>query len=85
MSIAESVADGLLQVEKSAPAYAVVDMRLGDGMLLAFFELSVEEVLEDRFAYARLVDGIRFELPQADRVLQAWRETVTHLLGPGAR
>jgi len=31
VSIAESVADGLLQVEKSAPAFAVVDMRLGDG------------------------------------------------------
>ena len=31
VSIAESVADGLLQVEKAAPAFAVVDMRLGDG------------------------------------------------------
>ena len=31
VATAESVADGLLQVEKSAPAYAVVDMRLGDG------------------------------------------------------
>ncbi len=28
---AESVADGLARVEESAPAYAVVDMRLGDG------------------------------------------------------
>jgi two-component system response regulator RegA len=28
---AESVAEGLAQVERSAPAYAVVDMRLGDG------------------------------------------------------
>ena len=28
---AESVAEGLLQVEKAAPAFAVVDMRLGDG------------------------------------------------------
>src|SRR5579884_2129643 len=28
---AESVADGLAQIEQSAPAYAVVDMRLGDG------------------------------------------------------
>ena len=27
----ESVADGLLQVEKTTPAFAVVDMRLGDG------------------------------------------------------
>src|SRR5271154_7334450 len=28
---AESVAEGLLQVERAAPAFAVVDMRLGDG------------------------------------------------------
>jgi two-component system, response regulator RegA len=31
VSTAESVADGLLQVEKSPPAFAVVDMRLADG------------------------------------------------------
>ncbi len=31
VTTAESVADGLLQVEHSAPAYAVVDMRLADG------------------------------------------------------
>ena len=31
VAIAESVADGLKQVEISAPAFAVVDMRLGDG------------------------------------------------------
>ena len=31
VTTAESVADGLLQVEKVAPAFAVVDMRLGDG------------------------------------------------------
>jgi two-component system response regulator RegA len=31
VTTAESVADGLLQLEKSAPAFAVVDMRLGDG------------------------------------------------------
>jgi two-component system response regulator RegA len=31
VTIAESVADGLRQVEQSAPAFAVVDMRLGDG------------------------------------------------------
>jgi two-component system response regulator RegA len=29
--MAESVSEGLTQVERSAPAYAVVDMRLGDG------------------------------------------------------
>jgi two-component system, response regulator RegA len=31
VAIAESVADGLLQVEHTAPAFAVVDMRLADG------------------------------------------------------
>src|SRR5260221_12632404 len=35
VTTAESVADGLLQGEKSAPAYAVVDMRLADGNRLA--------------------------------------------------
>ncbi len=31
VTTAESVADGLQQVEQAAPAFAVVDMRLGDG------------------------------------------------------
>jgi len=31
VATAESVADGLQQLERSAPAFAVVDMRLGDG------------------------------------------------------
>jgi len=31
VSTAESVAEGLQQLERSAPAFAVVDMRLGDG------------------------------------------------------
>src|SRR5262245_64657479 len=31
VTTAESISEGLLQVEKAAPAYAVVDMRLGDG------------------------------------------------------
>ncbi|MGE0565462.1 MAG: ActR/PrrA/RegA family redox response regulator transcription factor [Pseudolabrys sp.] len=31
VTIAESVAEGLRQVERSAPAFAVVDMRLSDG------------------------------------------------------
>ena len=31
VTIAESVGEGIQQVEKVAPAYAVVDMRLGDG------------------------------------------------------
>ncbi len=31
VTTAESVADGLMQVERAAPGFAVVDMRLGDG------------------------------------------------------
>src|SRR5262249_33726652 len=31
VTTAETVADGLLHVEQNPPAYAVVDMRLGDG------------------------------------------------------
>src|SRR5437879_7799864 len=31
VTTAESVADGLTEVERAAPAFAVVDMRLGDG------------------------------------------------------
>ena len=31
VATAELVADGLLQVERAAPAFAIVDMRLGDG------------------------------------------------------
>jgi two-component system response regulator RegA len=31
VTTAESVCNSLLQVEKAAPAFAVVDMRLGDG------------------------------------------------------
>src|SRR6202521_3801583 len=31
VTTAETVAEGLAQVEKAPPAYAVVDMRLGDG------------------------------------------------------
>jgi two-component system response regulator RegA len=31
VTTAETVSEGLMQVEKSAPAFAVVDMRLGDG------------------------------------------------------
>src|SRR3954452_21636385 len=31
VAAAESVAEGLAQIRKSAPAFAVIDMRLGDG------------------------------------------------------
>jgi two-component system response regulator RegA len=47
---AESVSDGLIQVEKSAPAFAVVDMRLGDGN-----GLDVVSALKQRRPEARAI------------------------------
>ena len=50
VSTAESVADGLAQVEHAAPAYAVVDMRLGDGT-----GLDVIEALKRQRPHARAI------------------------------
>ena len=50
VATAESVADGLLQVERSAPAFAVVDMRLGDGN-----GLDVISALKNRRPEARAI------------------------------
>src|ERR1700681_34625 len=50
VTTAESVADGLLQVEKAAPAFAVVDMRLGDGN-----GLDVIAAMKDRRPEARSI------------------------------
>ena len=47
---AGSIAEGLARVEAKAPAYAVVDMRLGDGN-----GLDVVEVLRDRRPDCRVV------------------------------
>ena len=50
VTTAESVADGLFQVERVAPAYAVVDMRLGDG-----YGLDVVTALKQRRPDARAI------------------------------
>ncbi len=50
VATAESVAEGLAQVEKAAPAFAVVDMRLGDGN-----GLDVISVLKRRRPEARAI------------------------------
>jgi two-component system response regulator RegA len=50
VTTAESVSDGLLQVEKAAPAFAVVDMRLADGN-----GLDVISALKKRHPEARAI------------------------------
>lgn len=39
----------------------------------ASFRCRVEDVLEDRVAYAELLDGIRFKLHDSEKVLVRWR------------
>ena len=50
VTTAESVSDGLLQVERTAPAFAVIDMRLGDGT-----GLDVISALKQRRPEARAI------------------------------
>src|ERR1041384_8139990 len=52
---AESVGEGLQEVEKSAPAFAVVDMRLADGN-----GLDVVSALKQRRPEARAINLTRY-------------------------
>jgi hypothetical protein len=51
------------------------DLDLGVDGRLACFKLTVEDVLEDAVDYARLTSGVRFELPDPDRVVAHWQAT----------
>jgi hypothetical protein len=50
-----------------------------EGGRLAYFELRVEEALEDVVPYATLTSGVTFRLDEPDRVLPRWRETIQAL------
>jgi hypothetical protein len=49
------------------------------GGRLAYFELRVEDALEDVVPYARLTSGVTFHLNDPNDVLPRWRETVEAL------
>jgi hypothetical protein len=68
-----------LQVERGPDIQAA-------GRHYAAFEATVEAILDDEVTYARIADGIRFELYDQPAVLARWRETITALraLGTGA-
>jgi hypothetical protein len=55
------------------------DLVLVDGSRLAYFDLAVEDVLEDVVTYAELTSGIRFRLPDPAAVLPRWQATVAAL------
>jgi hypothetical protein len=52
------------------------DLDLGEHGRLAFFELRVQDVLEDVAPYAELTSGVSFRLKDPDDVLPRWRDTV---------
>jgi len=55
------------------------DLDLGDDGRLARFDLTVEDVQEDRVDYAKLTSGVRFELPDAQSVVSRWEHTIEAL------
>lgn len=52
------------------------DLNAGHSSPLAFFELRVEDVLEDVAPYAVLTSGATYRLDDPDRVFPRWRATV---------
>ena len=86
VTTAESVADGLLQVEAAPPAFAVVDMRLGDGNGLGAVDyLSKPADADDVVAALLAYDGRKAEPPEnpmsADRVRWEHIQRVYELCG----
>jgi hypothetical protein len=55
------------------------DLDLGEDGRLAYFELKIQDVLEDAVSYAVLTSGMTFKLHQPDQVLRRWQRTVDAL------
>ena len=55
------------------------DLDLGDDGRLAYFDLTVEDVLEDAVNYAELTSGMTFRLHHPEQVLRRWQRTVDAL------
>jgi hypothetical protein len=74
---------GLLAIVADGAGYYVrlkarrlPDLDVGEDGRLARFELSVEDVQEDRVDYARLTSGVRFELRDSAAVVARWERTI---------
>jgi len=52
------------------------DLELGEHGRLAFFELEVQDVLEDVAPYAELTSGVSFRLKDPSQVIPRWKDTV---------
>ena len=74
---------GLLVVVQDGAGYYVrcqatrgPDLDLGEDGRLAYFELGIEDVLEDAVNYAVLTSGMTFRLNNPEQVLARWQRTV---------
>jgi hypothetical protein len=82
----ERTGRGLLTVVADGAGYYIRlsarredDLDVGSDGRLARFDLTVEDVQEDRVEYARLTSGVRFELPDPESVVSRWRHTLEAL------
>lgn len=55
------------------------DLDLGQDGRLAYFELNIEDVLEDAVTYAELTSGMTFRLHEPEQVLPRWERTIAAL------
>ena len=55
------------------------DLDLGEDGRLAYFELKIQDVLEDAVSYAVLTSGMTFKLHQPEQVLARWERTIAAL------
>jgi hypothetical protein len=77
---------GLLAVVQDGAGYYLrcratrgADLDLGQDGRLAYFELTIEDVLEDAVNYAVLTSGLTFKLHDPDQVLARWQRTIDAL------
>lgn len=60
-------------------AERLADLDLDELGRLAAFRLTVDDVQEDAVAYATLISGITFALPDAEPVVARWQRTIAAL------
>jgi hypothetical protein len=55
------------------------DLEVEPGGPLAYFELQIEDILEDAVSYATLTSGVTYKLNEPEKVLPRWMATVAAL------
>ncbi len=71
----------LMLIHEGSGFYLQLRARRGPDLAIgqarrAFFEATVEDVLEDVVWYAEITSGLSFRLKEREKILAGWRETV---------